>query len=629
MILASTFRRALSLCLLGMTLCAGAATTTVDPDDDDHHDSLYAIEKRVIHIHVNADGSYEKKIEQTTLIKTQAAVDSLSQEDFDFSTTRESIDVLEAYTLLPNGEKIPVAEDAIRTLDEDRSDGAAMFSDTKTRVVIYPKVAVGARVTSKVLFKTHTPLFAGQFSSKTIFSPAIEYGQAEILLSHDPRIRILVDSKEVQGGRIEDRPDGSIQYRYQFTQPKIRPTEPAQVSVWDFAPFVHFSTFENHLAVGRMFEELAAPKSAVTPAVQALADQITQGITDPKQQARALYNWVTKEIRYVAIYLGNGGVVPHDADWVIHNRYGDCKDHNALFIALLAAKGIKASSALINSGEAHQLHKLGAVSPFNHVITYIPQWDLYLDSTAELAPFDILPASVLDKPVVLTALGIYGNTPKMTAEANQLKTTVHIAIDPEGRMSGSSETQYFGQLDYAARNTFYGYVGSSKRTMERNHLMAFRQTGTGRFYPTEVRNLNQAFTNKTTFELDPVFNFPGPGAMTVPVGMSPGRIMSMSYYKPRDKLLFPFECWSYGYDESYEIKLPDTVRITRIPSNVQYQDQGVLYRATYEQVGQVIHVHRVVQVQYPSMVCQPDDVQIRLRLLKVLQRDVRAQIFYE
>ena len=51
-----------------------------------------------------------------------------------------------------------------------------------------------------------------------------------------------------------------------------------------------------------------------TPAIQKQADTITQGMTDPGAQARALYDWVSQHIRYVAIELGAGGYIPHDTD---------------------------------------------------------------------------------------------------------------------------------------------------------------------------------------------------------------------------------------------------------------------------------------------------------------------------
>ena len=119
----------------------------------------------------------------------------------------------------------------------------------------------------------------------------------------------------------------------------------------------------------------------------------TAGIQDRRGQAKALYEWVSAHIRYVNIVLGAGGYKPHKAADVLKNGYGDCKDHVMLLEALLAAKGIKSSPVLIRAGV--NLYKLPpAPSPFvfDHLITYMPEFQLYLDSTARYAPFGVLPS---------------------------------------------------------------------------------------------------------------------------------------------------------------------------------------------------------------------------------------------
>ena len=88
---------------------------------------------------------------------------------------------------------------------------------------------------------------------------------------------------------------------------------------------------------------------------------------------------------------------------MLANRYGDCKDHAALLEALLAAAGIDSTGALINSDNAYRLPRVPTLGVFNHVITYVPSLDLYLDSTAESIAAGYLPSSDLGKPVLLTS----------------------------------------------------------------------------------------------------------------------------------------------------------------------------------------------------------------------------------
>lgn len=66
-------------------------------------------------------------------------------------------------------------------------------------------------------------------------------------------------------------------------------------------------------------------------------------------EARALYDWVATHITYAGNCIGIGAVVPRDLPFVLDNRMGDCKDHATLLQALLAARGIKSTQALVNA----------------------------------------------------------------------------------------------------------------------------------------------------------------------------------------------------------------------------------------------------------------------------------------
>ena len=80
----------------------------------------------------------------------------------------------------------------------------------------------------------------------------------------------------------------------------------------------------------------------VTPEIQATAEARCRRDHDRREQARALYEWVSARIRYVALYLAAGGVEPHAADSVLVNGYGDCKDHTVLYAAMLRPRASRA-----------------------------------------------------------------------------------------------------------------------------------------------------------------------------------------------------------------------------------------------------------------------------------------------
>jgi hypothetical protein len=114
---------------------------------------------------------------------------------------------------------------------------------------------------------------------------------------------------------------------------------------------------------------------------------------------------------------GASGITPNPAPTVLRNKYGDCKDHVALMVALLRARGIASEQVLISMGNMYRLPARPAVL-FNHVMLYLPEFRLYTDPTASSSAFGVLPVGSYDKPVlhISETGGRLARTPPMKPE---------------------------------------------------------------------------------------------------------------------------------------------------------------------------------------------------------------------
>ena len=625
----------LAVILLGFLLLANVGITSAGKGE---LESLSAVERAVIAETIQADGTVVEIDELTTLVKSQLVVDAESQADLPYNSTLSKLEVLEAYTVTPKGEKIPVAANAIRTVEDDNSSGAAMFSDQKHKIIIFPKVTPGSKTYYKTKLTTYKPLLPGYFFTRLTFSPTAEVQSYEYSLSYPENLKLYTDLKDIKQTR-DEVVDGVRHVSYTYQNLKMKKKEPYQVASSDYAPHIYISSMSSQEEFAKAYEERIKDKLVVTPEIQKQADEITKGLekkiaADPKldlkkEQARALYNWVARNIRYVAIYLGDGGIIPHDASSTLKNRYGDCKDHNALLIALLAAKGINATSALINSGNAYSLPKYPVLGPFNHVITYIPAWNLYLDSTDEMASFGTLPSDEMDKPVLLTKLAKVGRTPKPKKEDSEMATGITMQIEKDGRITGKSHTMYFGSAEINARYKYEGAETSLSDKLVKSQLAKFRQTGEGKITTSYVYDLDKPFTTNTEFTLDAIANVPGPGAMTVPIGLAPGELALIASDRPPEKFTVPYVCSTRIVGEAYQIRFPDNTKVTRIPPNVSYKKAGIEYEATYNEIKNNIFIKRKLSIQRPGAVCEPGELQHWKDFYQVFIKDMRGQIFYE
>jgi tetratricopeptide (TPR) repeat protein len=98
-------------------------------------------------------------------------------------------------------------------------------------------------------------------------------------------------------------------------------------------------------------------------------ERIRSASADPKTRAEAVLALVQDRVRYVALAIGAGGLVPADAATTWSRRFGDCKGKTALLIALLQAMDIEAEPVLVNTVMGDGLDvRLPMVALFNHVL---------------------------------------------------------------------------------------------------------------------------------------------------------------------------------------------------------------------------------------------------------------------
>ena len=594
------------------------------------YESSVTIEKHIRTIEINSDGTSTEIEEELDKIETQKGVEAFNQSDFAYIKNMESIEILDAYTIKPDGAKVKVSKDAIREKEDSLSDGADSFSDVRHRLVIFPDVTVGSKIYSKVRQKTYKTKFKNNYFLYAVGLPYHKTLDGEINLIVKKPLKLNIDkSSEFKGGLIKETKD-KLYYKFTYSQDTVLAAEASMVHPLDFAPYLVISSFNTYEEFGDAYQKLNHPKTKVTPYIQGVADGIINNAKlSKKEEAKLIYQWVVKNIRYVAVYVGNGGIEAQDAEKVIKSGYSDCKGHSVALEALLKARGIESSPALINSGSAYKLPAYPVLSPLNHVITYLPDFDIYLDSTSTFAPFGMLPYGDLDKPTVLTALNKIGHTPKMSHKNDIIKTTTRMKINANGTISGEATIEPNGFIEVAYRDVQDSILGRDDEKIVTDNLSSFRESGTGFWKASNPRDLNVAFKETSVFTLDPISNFPGPAAMTIPVGLTEGRIYLTAYNKPLQIRHFPYQCYGRTYDEEYSLEFPEKTKIIRIPSDIKFDNNGLNYEATYKKIGQTVFTHRKLVAENENMSCDAENEDRKKEFYKVLQQDIRSQIFYE
>ena len=255
-------------------------------------------------------------------------------------------------------------------------------------------------------------------------------------ISVPPGRYVQVKNREVQPA-VTDQSDARV---YDWKTANLKPTtddKDAPPADPDRIPDIQLTTFHSWDEVGQWFKSLAEPQAAVTPAIQAKADALTASAASNSEKIHALYDFVSTKYRYMSISLGIGRYKPHTAAEVLSNDYGDCKDKDTLFTALLAAENIKAVPVLMNSSEKID-PDVPSPGQFDYVITALPQDNgfLFLDTTPEVAPYGLLLYSLRDKQALLMPAegpAKLVQTPKDPPFAPYLHFSAEASLDDAGR----------------------------------------------------------------------------------------------------------------------------------------------------------------------------------------------------
>ena len=591
----------------------------------------YTVVKSSSKFEVNQDASYTQYLEEQARVDTPQGVRMLGERKITYNSTLENVEVLEAYTIQPDGTRIGVPLDKIRTQDETADDGA-IYSDSKSKVIIYPKLEVGSQVYYRAKSVQHTPEFPGHFFLWEHYSPHVRYENVTVELVHDVGIEVGVSTKGMQGGKLDMPPKPhTVAYKFTFSQDTAYPNEDSRVDLPDFAPHFAASTFKTYADVGQAYQVRAKEKAAVTPAIQALAQALVQkaNAQTTLDKVKVLHHWVAQNIRYLGIYVGAGGYVPHDAQSILDNRYGDCKDHVVILESLLAAVGIDSSPALINSGTAFLLPKLPTPGIFDHVITYVPSLNVFLDSTSRFAPLGTLPLGDMGKSVVLTATGALSRTPMTQTSKDRTESRIQMKLTRDGSIEGQSQAKMFGVFEVASRNSQFNYQNKEQSDVVNRLLSRFQETGWGEIAKTEPTNFNAPWQVNSTFELDPVVNVPGPSAMAIPVGLAPGRLKGFAdVVLPKDRR-FPTYCNSTQHEEWIDLAFPKDMKVTRVPKGVTFAQGSLRYESTYALQGQVLKIKRVYASSRTETLCGAESDKAFSDFTQVLRRDLRQQVFFE
>lgn len=399
---------------------------------------------------------------------TDSAAASARQFGFAYESGRQRVQLRGARVFRGDGR----VDEAIESGEAAANDPSiAMYTSARTFYVQFPRLEPGDVVELRYRIDDVVPQneFADYFGEIVYLQSDDLTQRAEYVLITPKSRRFFIDHRGIPNLKTS-RTESGPNTIYRFVANDVPPLVPeSNMPPWpEVLGFVHVSTFDSYATLGRWYWGLSHEQLDLDDETRKLAHSIVQGKQTPLDKVKAVYNWVIKNTRYVALEFGIYGYKPRRCVQTVARGWGDCKDKATVIVSLLRELGIDATIVVLRTGMRGDLNSsVASLAPFDHAIAYVPSLDLYLDGTAENAGALELPAMDLGALAIQINGGnakvvrLPQNDPRNNVRKREVVATLNsdgsaaLTLSYEARGTGASEwrQRYQGQATFKERVT--------------------------------------------------------------------------------------------------------------------------------------------------------------------------------
>lgn len=323
----------------------------------------------------------EERVQRAYLVNDPDRSDPLRQRSIAVVPERQRLRVLAARILRPDSEVSARQGDTPRLADPAFN----LYYDTRLRILEFPKLERGDVVEiTYLLSETAESNETGPYrGGMVLLAGPVPVLRAEVVLDAPQGSLPAWELAGIQEKPRREAAGGRERLLFAWDRVRAVPADVPAPPALLVTPHLVYSTRPEWGDLAAWYERHVAPRLRISEDVRELAQRLTADAPSRGEKIRALYRYVTDEVRYVGLEFGEHRFRPFSADWVLRHRMGDCKDKAALLVTLLRAVGIEANMVLVRTADQGPVaSKLAVLEDFNHAIAYVPAEDLWLDGTA-------------------------------------------------------------------------------------------------------------------------------------------------------------------------------------------------------------------------------------------------------
>ena len=530
-----------------------------------------------------------------------------SQEVIPFSSFR-NLSHINAYTLLPDGQKKIV--DHIET--KDIAEGSVFFSDHQIKSFVFPGVREGA--TTYLSYKTiiKDPRFLGVFR----FATYVPTKQSTLQVEFPKNVELgfkgfNLDRYNIRFEKREEK--NSFIYSWQAKDIEAFRQKDNDFSINYYIPqlILYIKTYTSKGKKSPVLRDLGdlyqwyvslvkkIKKEELTQVFH-IAKSITKDKSSDREKAKAIFEWVQKNITYIAFEDGLGGFVPRSANQVCTKRYGDCKDMANLLYQMLNHVGITAYRTWIGTRDRpFSYQEVPTPVVDNHMIaTLVLEKDtIFLDATDSQVPFGMPSIFIQGKQALI---GINDHTYKVkevsVQEKQKSKTKVKTELNIESTSLVAKESRIMTGYEKSTFINKYGYDKESKSDEEYfNHTLKIGNNKTT--YSNFVFDDLEKPLDHYSFSFDlTIESYLKKIGNKIFVNMNIDKFLSTASIDTANQIFGKKIDYRFIRQYTVSLQIPEDYTLSFLPKNVWYTNEKYGYSIDYKHDGEKIILSKTIYI---------------------------------
>jgi Domain of Unknown Function with PDB structure (DUF3857)/Transglutaminase-like superfamily len=389
-------------------------------------------------------------------------------------------------------------------------------------------------------------------------------------------------------------------------------------------------------AIGNWYDTLASARTEAPQEIAAKSREVGGGAADFKSRIQGVAAFMQREIRYVGIEIGIGGLQPHSAADVFRYRYGDCKDKATLLIAMLNAVGVRATWVLVDTHRGFIDPALPSVQG-NHAVAAIevpaglddPELRaivtarsgkryLIFDPTDAYTPIGLLGFHLQGSYGILVA----GNDsqviqlPVLAPDADTLNRTASLTLNAEGTLQGTVIETRSGEAALHDRR-LYSEEGEQRQheDIERRLQRDFTS------FTLDSASAQNAHEMHKSIILQFKFTAPGYAQAAGDLLLVRPRVLGRHARPYKDgPRSYPIDLAQTGtWRDQIDVALPAGYVVDDLPAAVDLDVGFAIYKSNVREEGNVLHYSREFIVR--DLDLAPEKTADVSKLMRVINAD--------